>query len=85
MKPDITDPDNRYPWEDADGSAPSQTPDPCIGCGAPLLPENRTITDGCPCNHPRGINHGLVPKNTCTCQLCDPAGTGSTRYSPPSA
>ena len=47
-----------------------------------ILPENRRIADGCACNSPRGINHGLVPKNTCTCLTCDPEQTGSTRYPP---
>ena len=51
----------------------------CRGCGKTLLPNNYTIADGCPCNSPRGINHGLVAKNTCTCVECDPAQTGSTR------
>jgi hypothetical protein len=37
------------------------------------------IADGCPCNSPRGINHGLVPKECCTCKECDPAQTGSSR------
>lgn len=52
---------------------------PCQGCGNPLLPVNRRIVDGCTCNSSRGINHGLVPKNTCTCVVCDPAQTGRTR------
>lgn len=52
----------------------------CRGCQNMLLLENLRIADGCPCNSPRGVNHGLVPKNTCTCQVCDPAQTGSTRY-----
>jgi len=51
----------------------------CLGCERPLHPRNLRIADGCPCNGPRGINHGLVPKNTCTCVLCDPAQTGGTR------
>jgi hypothetical protein len=52
----------------------------CRGCQKPLLKANRaTIADGCPCNSPRGVNHGLVPKNTCTCLVCDPAQTGSVR------
>lgn len=53
--------------------------DICRGCGFMLLPENRRIADGCPCNSPRGVNHGLVAKNTCTCMICDPDQTGSTR------
>lgn len=52
----------------------------CRGCGKSLLAENFAgIADGCPCNSPRGVNHGLVPVNTCTCDECDPAQTGSTR------
>lgn len=52
----------------------------CRGCGKDLLLVNRyTIADGCPCNRPRGINHGIVPKATCTCTECDPAQTGSVR------
>jgi len=54
-------------------------PDSCRSCRAALLPENRRIADGCPCNAPRGVNHGLVAKLTCTCVECDPAETGSTR------
>jgi hypothetical protein len=53
----------------------------CRGCGKPLLWENIRIADGCPCNSARGINHGLVPQDTCTCLVCDPKQTGSTRYS----
>ncbi len=55
-------------------------PEPCRACGEPLWPKNERIADGCPCNSPRGVNHGLVPKATCTCVECDPAQTGSTRY-----
>ena len=54
-------------------------PDACRGCGGALLPENKTMADGCPCNSPRGINHGMVAKNTCTCVSCDPEQTGSSR------
>lgn len=54
----------------------------CQGCGKALDPRNYRIADGCPCNTPRGINHGVVPKDTCTCGECDPAQTGSTRYPP---
>lgn len=52
----------------------------CRACSKPLLPENQRVADGCPCNSPRGVNHGLVATNTCTCIECDPAQTGSTRY-----
>jgi hypothetical protein len=53
----------------------------CNGCDAPLdLKKNLRIADGCPCNSPRGINHGRVPTLTCCCLTCDPAETGSTRY-----
>jgi hypothetical protein len=52
----------------------------CRACLAPLRPENYRITDGCPCNPGRGSNHGLVPKDTCTCVGCDPAETGRARY-----
>ncbi len=53
--------------------------DVCRGCGKPLDPQNRILADGCPCNSPRGVNHGLVPKDTCTCRECDPEQTGSVR------
>jgi len=52
---------------------------PCCGCGKALVLENFRVADGCPCNSPRGVNHGLVPPRTCTCPACDPQ-TGSTRY-----
>lgn len=56
------------------------TEEKCRGCGKVLLPENfGMVADGCPCNSPRGVNHGLVPKDTCTCHECDPAQTGSVR------
>lgn len=83
---DLTNPDNRFPWEDENGNeegmgaAWSNPPDSCRACGDAILPENRRVADGCICNSPRGVNHGLVPKNTCTCTVCDPAQTGSTRY-----
>lgn len=52
----------------------------CRGCGKPLDPNYfDQIADGCPCNSPRGINHGLVPTHTCTCPICDPEQTGSVR------
>lgn len=71
--------DDRFPWEDEDGFGGFAPPDGCRACDGMILPENRRIADGCPCNSPRGINHGLVPKNTCTCVECDPAQTGATR------
>lgn len=42
----------------------------CRGCNQPLKAENAWMSDGCPCNNPRGINHGLVPKEVCTCDEC---------------
>lgn len=52
----------------------------CRGCGKPLLAKNYRIADGCPCNSPRGVNHGVVPTLTCTCSACDPGNFGSTRW-----
>ena len=49
-------------------------------CGEWLKFENLTVADGCPCNHPRGINHGIVLKEICTCIECDPEETGASRY-----
>jgi hypothetical protein len=69
-------PDDLYPIEDGDIYTDC---DACRICGGILFPENRRIADGCPCNSARGINHGLVAKNTCTCIECDPEQTGSTR------
>ncbi len=54
-------------------------PKPCNGCGKPLDPTARRIADGCPCNSPRGVNHGLVKRETCPCVECDPAHTGAVR------
>lgn len=54
----------------------------CRHCHRPLLTDNETLADGCPCNSGRGINHGLVPKHTCTCKQCDPAQTGGARPAP---
>ncbi len=51
----------------------------CRSCGDELKPECAWIADGCPCNAPRGTNHGIVARRTCTCALCDPEQTGSTR------
>ena len=78
---DLKNPDNRYPWEEEDGTIlPFTQFSCCRGCGADLDEANRRIADGCACNSGRGVNHGLVPKNTCTCVACDPAKTGSTRF-----
>jgi hypothetical protein len=52
----------------------------CRGCSRPLEAQNLNIADCCPCNSPRGINHGLVPTEACTCNVCDPEQTGSTRW-----
>lgn len=54
----------------------------CRGCGKRLTPDNLTVADGCPCNSPRGVNHGLVPKHVCTCKECDPEQTGCVRDQP---
>jgi hypothetical protein len=51
----------------------------CRACGKELTPECAWVADGCPCNSPRGVNHGLVPRRTCACAECDPDQTGSTR------
>lgn len=52
----------------------------CRGCGKTInLSENMRIADGCPCNSARGVNHGLVPHDVCTCVECDPAQTGASR------
>lgn len=60
--------------------APAQAEPPkCRGCGRELRPECAWVADGCECNSPRGINHGLVPRRTCTCKACDPEQTGGTR------
>jgi hypothetical protein len=58
-------------------------PPRCRACGKDLTPECAWVADGCPCNSPRGVNHGLVPRRTCTCVRCDPEQTGSTRVEPP--
>lgn len=42
----------------------------CRACGEPLVPENSRVADGCPCNSPRGVNHGLVPAGVCACDSC---------------
>lgn len=82
MDPKQLEPDDRFYWEDQDGTRSSSycgRLDLCRGCGESILPENRSSADGCPCNSPRGINHGFVPRNTCTCLECDPAQTGASR------
>ncbi len=55
---------------------------PCRGCGKPLGTDRwaARLADGCPCNSPRGINHGLVDRKTCTCIECDPSESGSSRF-----
>ncbi len=65
---------NHYPGADYG------PPDACRSCGGELWVEFATVADGCPCNSPRGVNHGLVPVNTCTCIECDPKQTGASRY-----
>lgn len=52
----------------------------CRNCGSVLMPTNQVVADGCPCNSGRGINHGLVAATVCTCAVCDPAQTGSSRF-----
>ena len=52
----------------------------CRGCGNWLEFKNLSIADGCPCNSLRGINHGIVLKVVCTCDVCDPDSTGTSRY-----
>ncbi len=81
-------PEVRDSWiEDAEAWIASETAEPaaletkvCRHCGQPLLPENRTVADGCPCNSWRGINHGLVDTSVCTCVECDPEETGASRF-----
>lgn len=43
----------------------------CRGCGKALSKANAWMWDGCPCNHPRGINHGIIDSATCSCDECD--------------
>lgn len=52
----------------------------CRGCGEWLKAENLNVADGCMCNSPRGINHGIVLKCVCTCDECDPESTGTSRF-----
>jgi hypothetical protein len=51
----------------------------CRGCGEFLDFKNISMADGCPCNSPRGVNHGIVMKSVCTCSECDPEQTGGSR------
>lgn len=55
----------------------------CRHCNNMLMPGNVVLADGCPCNSPRGVNHGLVAKEVCTCDFCDPAQTGASRATLP--
>jgi hypothetical protein len=62
----------------------NETVSNCRGCGKPLLPENYAICDGCECNYGAGLNHGLVPKDVCTCPECfgnNPLCGGTLLYS----
>jgi hypothetical protein len=52
----------------------------CRACGTRL--HGDWVADGCPCNSPRGINHGIVPAYVCTCPICDPEESGSARARP---
>lgn len=53
----------------------------CRGCGKDIIVDER-VCDGCVCNSPAGVNHGLVPQWVCLCSVCDPEQTGSARWSP---
>src|SRR5271170_3172161 len=70
------------PFSHYDPSCPKTAP-VCRGCEQILLAANLRVADGCPCNTKRGINHGLVPVDTCTCSACDPSESGSSRYCQP--
>ncbi len=59
--------------------APLSSDERSRGCDKRLLRYNCVLADGCPCNSPRGINHGIVPTEVCTCPVCDPAQTGTSR------
>jgi hypothetical protein len=63
-----------------EGETSVVAPRTCRACRSLLRPENLRVADGCLCNSPRGVNHGLVPTDICTCPECDPAQTGGTRY-----
>lgn len=46
----------------------------CRGCGKQLnLDLHAWMWDCCPCNSPRGINHGLIPVTMCSCDECQAA------------
>jgi hypothetical protein len=64
---------------DHDGYADIDDKTLCRHCGKPLIRDNEVLADGCPCNSGRGVNHGLVASDVCTCIECDPAQTGSSR------
>jgi hypothetical protein len=52
---------------------PPKRPVPvCRGCGEPFDPKHKWMSDGCPCNGRRGLNHGLVNTAVCACAFCDP-------------
>lgn len=53
---------------------------PCRGCGKPIRTDR--VADGCGCNSPRGVNHGIVPVYVCTCAECDASESGSARGRP---
>lgn len=75
VKPEPTDVESELT-----SATPLALPHPvCRGCSKPLDKENLWMAEGCPCNSERGVNHGLVPVNVCTCKECDPAQTGSPR------
>jgi len=61
-----------------DAEQDNQSEPVCRGCGR-VLDMKANLCDGCPCNSPKGINHGLVPKRLCTCPECDPEQTGAPR------
>jgi hypothetical protein len=65
------------PTPESEGFSALPSPlSPCRGCGKQLRFEDYRIADGCPCNSARGVNHGIVPVATCTCEKCDPEHWG---------
>ncbi len=64
---------------ESDGYADIDDKTLCRACGRPLTRDNEVLADGCPCNSPRGVNHGQVAHDVCTCVECDPEQTGSSR------